>query len=497
MRKFALDKNQIIILLIAALTPIAGCFLYLLSQGIFLWDVSPISTGWSDEVLYIQSIKALIEYGKPLGVFGFNESIARVGSLGAWSVFTMYPFVVVGKIFGFSYAMPVVTNLVFSAITLIVFVLVVRPDLKQMLWVAAIYMGFAIFFRYILAVSPECTICNFSLLCLIFLIGYIKSEGKGEYIYFAFFEFFMIWLVLMRGYYAIFGLIFLYFSIKKKAPKVFYLIQIILLAVSLIGFVYIMLYCLAPYLTDTRNFELLSQIFTNPAVGIKAFLSLIYHNGLETLGYIGQAFTFTSMRGSWWLLFFLAAAWFLYKAIKEKRADYVIALATYFIFMMTMYVLYDAKEGSRQVMALAFVGLIFIAYREEKRAVKIAFLIVAIYMTWLSTDAHYIGVNKNSKEIQAVYSDGEEKLSQVLKLSDDLWDNTVIVPLSINDKEMLAIPVGFGLNVCDDGYVMENSDELICRYLFTCTDTELDDFAKKQGWELLTSYGSSNLYQLR
>lgn len=497
MKKLSLDKKQIIILLLAALTPVIGCFLYALCKGMWLWEVSPLTSFWNDEVANTQTIKALIAYNRPLGAMGYNESIAQVGTMGQWTIFNMYPFVIVGKIFGFSYTMPIVTNIVVSTIALIAFVLIVKPDIKQMLWLVAAYLTFSMVSRYAFAILPESIICSFSLLCLTFLIGYIRADGREQYIYFALFEFFMVWLVLMRGYYAVLGLVLLYFSFKKKSPKILYLLQIILLALSMLVFLYILQYRIAPYFTDSTNYDVLSQLFTSPAEGITALFSRIYGNWLETLGYIKAAFTFESMRGSWWFLFFLVTAWFIYKAIKEKSFDYLVAVLTYFILLMAQYVLYNALEGCRQVMAAEFVGLLFIAYKEDKKTIKIVCLIAAIYMTWLSTETHYVSCPKYSEQVEASLLDGDKQLTQAMELTDDVWDNTVILPLTINWDDVYAIPAGFGLSICYDSYIVEHADDLMCRYVLAYADSEIDLLAQKKGWQLLATYSTSKMYQTR
>ena len=86
-------------LAIALFFPVAISSLYLLLERNHqsLFSIMP---AWNDEDFYYNQIKSMLEYGRPLGYYGYNGSHAPVGTFGAHGWFILLPYVVFCKIFG-------------------------------------------------------------------------------------------------------------------------------------------------------------------------------------------------------------------------------------------------------------------------------------------------------------------------------------------------------------------------------------------------------------
>ena len=74
------NKMQILTIVLAIVLPfiISTIYLAIIRQNIF--SIKPC---WNDESLYYNQIKSVLEYGHPLGYFGYGGSHARFLNFGA------------------------------------------------------------------------------------------------------------------------------------------------------------------------------------------------------------------------------------------------------------------------------------------------------------------------------------------------------------------------------------------------------------------------------
>ena len=148
------------------------------------------------------------------------------------------------------------------------------------------------------------------------------------------------------------------------------------------------------------------------------------------------------------------------------------------------------------MMACSLVYVMVVAYIEYKSFVKYIAIIVLVYTTWFSKDEFYTKLNPEDETMMAYIADGKEKLGDMLELTDNEWDNTIVFTLSTTFNELYAVPAGFGINCCLDDYVYKNFDNLNGKYITAKCDREMNDFLAER-CELVTSYGTTNVYKLR
>ena len=485
--KGKLNKQNIIILLIAILTPVIGMALYMLKYGIGIGDISIACSAWNDELWYYKMIEAMVHYGLPQGYYGYNESHAIWGNLGGWSIAIYIPFVAIGKLVGWTYMTPIVINLVLWIASFILFVAALKPSLSQQVFVSLVWLSYSINIRYIFSATPEVliTVCFFWV-AVAFVALYRNPKSIG---WLVFADIVLVYLTLMRGYFILFIvciMAILYKDSKKINAKL--IIQIAVALLAAIGFVLIVHFCMAEYFVPDINTEWL----THP----KAFIKLNLMGFIESLQYMWEAVLLKNMRGSWYIIYVMILPFIVRRCIKSKDIVDFSLLFTWFALIIAMWTLYTAKEGCRHLMAYCMVAIMLIAYTEYKTKLAYIMIGVLIYTNWLSTDYFFNGLIPEDETQMEALADGYEKLSKVLELGDEPWDNTIISTRITYSNDMYAIPEGFALNSCLDDFVREHWDELNSKYIAYRPEGDLNDFLAER-CEVVATYGDTVVYQIR
>ena len=128
-------KNKFIIIqtIVFALLPLLLCIIHCAIKGHAIWDVYIPAGKWNDELLYYKQVEAIIKGGYPAGYYGYNESCAKMLSFGAWSPVLFFPWVIWGLLFGWGLTSPIYCNIFLLSVSLVAFILLAKPDLKQSL----------------------------------------------------------------------------------------------------------------------------------------------------------------------------------------------------------------------------------------------------------------------------------------------------------------------------------------------------------------------------
>lgn len=481
-----MKNNRYVAIGLAAITPILGCILFLLYNGIGFTEYSIACSQWNDEFTYYKQVEAIIAYGKPLGFYGFNESHALWGNLGGWSFAIHWPFVLIGKIFGWTYTTPVIFNIVISVIGLVAFAAIMKLTLKQQLVVSGLWLGYSVGLRYIFSASPEVLICVIFLMLLTFMYRYYKT-GAAHWMILS--DVCLFYLSLMRGYYAAFVLVLIYMAWEKHGfgRKVIY--QVIVGAASALGYALIIHYCLAEYFSPDVTID-----WVNPLILLKKEAV----GALESLNYMWQALQLQSVRGSWYIIYLFVGIFVFYKIFKDKRKGYITAAVVWFILPCALWAIYNSKEGCRHLMACGFIGIIFMSVLARHRWINIVSLVIVFFTTWLSADSFYTDLVKPDQAQIETVAEAQEELTELISLdNDDEWDNTIIWSLSTYFNDLYAVPAGMGINCCEDEFLIENIGNLNSKYIATMNGDTIDALVEAYGGELIYSYGQTNIYKLR
>lgn len=484
-----IKKNQRIInILVAVITPLIGIGILLLVKGMTLQEISIPCGDYNDELTYYKQVEAMIRYGHPQGYFGYNESHAIIGNFDAWSITTFLHFSIAGKLFGWNYITPIIVNLVLWILTFVVTTVLLKPSISQQVFISIAWISCSTNIRYIFSCAPESLVTIILLLFGVFFIRYNQNHNEIRWLVLA--DICLVYLTLMRGYYALFVLLILASMLKEtKRIDLKVVVQVIVALLSMIAFVLLVHYTFSPYFTPDINLSWL--------VGPKSLIKSLLVGFIETMQYILDAILMKSIRGSWYLLYFLILPYIVYKCIKNRDWIYYSLLLSWCILISAMWTMYRIEESCRHIMICALVFAMIIVYIENKASVTLIVAIALVYATWFSHDTvMYNTLPRIDEEQLEAISEGSEKLNAAMQLTDNEWDNTIIWTRSTVYNELYALPEGFGINCCLDEFVLNNFDSLKSKYVTAYYDGEMNDFLSERG-KLVATFGTTNVYEIR
>ncbi|SEK45050.1 hypothetical protein SAMN02910377_00915 [Pseudobutyrivibrio ruminis] len=481
-KSFLQKKNLIIVL--ALLTPIMGAIIYLLSKGMWFNKVYIPNSLWNDELFYYKQVEAMIDYGHPLGFFGFTESTALHGGFGAWNFTNLLPFVIVGKIFGWNPSTPIVFNIILWMFALVLFVVLIKPDYKQQCLVSGFVISYAVLLRYFFSTTPEAMLAALLFIYCTLVLHYYRS---GSVITFVISNILLVGLVSMQGYYAAFGLIMLAILVKKhEITKL--VAQIVVLLVAVVVFVAINHYFTAAYFFSIIDFE----VFKSPALLFEKFNA----NRLETIEFMKLAIHGESMRGVWYLAYMLLGIFVIIMLVTKRDLISVSMLLTWIAMLVAMWTLYNASEGSRKLMACTIAGFIMMMVIQKNAIINVISIILICIMCWGSHETFYTDLPVYKEELASrVQSDS---LDEVMPLSDsNKWDNTIVWTLTAPFNELYALPSGYGISCCYDDYILSYFNMVQSKYVAVRVGEDTDIFLQQIGCENIANCGEVNIYMIR
>lgn len=482
------DRTTYFVFIIAILTPVVGILLILLKNSTSIFDVNFLCSTWNDELFYYKQVESMVKYGEPQGYFGFNESHSLYGNFGAWSPAIVMPYYVIGKIFGWTSFTPIVFNVVILVFAFWCLAYFLKPTLLQQIFISVVWISFELGSRYVFSVTPETMI---TVLVLLFAVFSLKLYRTNEVIYWILANTVIVLLTLFRGYYAAFGIIILSWILFFKKSKKLFVAEMIIIGISAVLYVLILHFFTAAYFDSLVS----TGWLTNP----KEFVKLILTGGVESFGYIIQTFkrsaSHEAVRGLWYLMYYILGVWFVYAFIKKDKKIYGSLLIVYIVELSAMWLMYNAKEGSRQLMALGIVGIMITVYLSGRWIYTLVVCALLVYSSWLGNETFYREIPKTDYAQIDVIQQANRDMTDLINISDgNPWDNTVIWTLSMHFNDLYAMPSGLGINCCEDSYVMDNIDCISAKYIATCPGEEVDSFIEKHGFTLIYKYGQTNLW---
>ena len=428
----------------------------------------------------------MLKHGAPQGYFGYNESQALVGTFANWVPLTFGHMYFAGLIFGWSESMPIFVNLALWTVGFAAFAKVFKPSIMQMAFVSVTWMAYETVIRYIFSVTPETFITVLLLLVAVLSVQY-NQDGKLCWLILA--DILFAILIIIRPYYAAFCLVLIYISYKNSKKLTGAAIQIGVTVAAALAAIVMMHYLTSPYFTGDAIPEV--------DFSISSLKGMIRWGLFYTAKYIISALKLETMRGSWYWLFFIVAGFTFFAAMCRKNNRIFLVFLAEMAILASMYILYNADEGGRQLMAIASVGLIFVAFGLAKYRWGFVLPIVVFALTWLCQDSFYCGMPLKDVNQVAMLEENSAVLEKLMPITDEPWDNTICYSLNCKHNDMYAIPDGFGFNCGYESYIIENINEIKSKYVITSKGEDADLFMQKKGYKLLHEYGTVNIYQIR
>ena len=519
------DKRYITLLkaVLMALLPVVCCLVRTAAEGRSIGQVYLPSSEWNDELFYFKQVEGIVTYGFPRGYFGFNESHALQLSFAAWSPVLVFPWILWGLLFGWNLLSPVICNIVLLAITMFVFVWLVKPTWKQLGILTVLFSLYTLFVRYMLSGMPE-VIC-FSMLILFYglAMSYLKRDSRGKLI--AMFVISVL-LTLMRPYMLLFLVLACYFWICRN-KKCGWIGSVLIVFATGIVYALIKHYLGAEYFTPLFYTDWITTFFTDGiGAGVKNVIGTLHWKGLEFYRHCVAGVRNGLASGAFFdgyllLLGILLVQSFLdarklRRGAGEKKKDLQnqliieVHFALSLIAMLFAHLLmYKMVEGSKHFLTFIAAG-IFIVSMLETRYYKKAVLLGAAFFYLYSLKAtepydYQIPYVTENRQEQTEY--WQKIFAEKLVMDTEQipnYDNVVIWTFGDETPEgnqnlkwqlLYGTPKGFGISCCEKEYITEHLTELQSRYLATVSGGTIDELCKAQGYEELGRDADMVLYR--
>jgi hypothetical protein len=268
--------------------------------------VSLLTCEWNDELFYFKQVESIIDYGYPRGYYGFNESHALSLSFAAWSPVLVWPWVVLGKIFGWTMKSVFIYNTIIYMVAMFLFGIMAKPSVKQTILIGVWFFTFFLNLRYIYSCMPE-VIC-FAHLIVFWgcMLGYFRVRGmasgdaaggkvKTGLGYLVTAIILGVLMTFMRPYLILFlvlPLMVMFFTAKGAGKK--FIVAVVAVAVmGFTAFVYYLLnhYLSAEYLMPFFYTDFITTFFTDGfGAGVHNLLGTLYYKGKDFIQFMKDAF---------------------------------------------------------------------------------------------------------------------------------------------------------------------------------------------------------------
>lgn len=511
-KKLAEHKNILRAFLMSLLPLLAGGLLCA-ADGKTIADLSLTASEWNDELFYYKQVEAILTYGFPQGYFGFNESHALHLSFAAWSPVLVFPWIIWGFLFGWNLMSPIYCNIFILMLAVFVFVLLTKPDRKQMGILAVLYLSHLFLNRYMLSCMPEALCAGMAVIFLAVCYSYQEKEKAYKLAVL----FGMVFLMtLMRPYLLLLILFPAYKSIRKYKWKGGIFTAVTLL-VSFIIYVFINKNLSAQYFTPLFKTQWLME-FKESGIwtGIRYTAREVLSQGSQLWTKLNEGVRYGLPAGVLFLQFLLITLILGIQIVCERKKK---SQGTVHIFLFlycvgifgAIILMYKLNEGSRHLvifitMAVFAIGMMETRYFKKAAVTAAVFLIL---YGRIPVSPFYYQIPYATEQKTEDYDYWQEIMEANLSLNREgapNFDNVVIWTLkdtaaegeTLTEWQMLyALPKGFGISCCELTYVTEHFEDLKCKYIAAVPGGSVEEKCIESGKQLIGHSQGMVLYQLR
>ncbi len=509
-------RMRIIQVALFGIFPLLCAFAYCMKDGHVPADVFFPSSYWNDELMYFKQVEAVVNYGLPRGWFGYNEAHGSIYPFAVWNPVILLPWTLWGKIFGWSLIAPIYANIVFNMLALGAFALLVKPTVKQGIFVLGLLGVFVPYTRYMLSGMPEALCMSLGIWFVGLAISYIREEklwklfGMTGVVLF---------LTLSRPYMGLLFLVLIWFAVKRY--RIWGILgMMVVMGCTMMGYVWITgRYC-APYIETSIETDWLGIFYRE---GVWAGISYTFSTLFGKFSYLFDYFlkhavkyglfsgALYAVTGLLALVLLLRGIW----AFREKKDEKLRWLCLFQFtatagMILALFLFYRMGEGAKHLMIFIVTGLLITAMLEERRMLLKFFAgVLCLYFFVVKAAAPY--------DWQVPYDDGalgqeaqelrrQLRAEMVLKDSEELFDNTVIWLASdfVGDESVTAawgllymIPEGYGINFCTWQYVSEHLEELRSGYITVIPEGGIDMALAERNAPVIAETEHMKVYCLR
>lgn len=476
--------------LFLAFVPILCALLYCLWERQRFSQIYLPASSWNDELLYYKLTESVLAYGYPQGYFGFNESHGLYLSFAAWSPVLLLFWIIWGFFFGWNLLSPMLCNIALLSLSMLLFALLVKPDKKQSLLIGMLYAAFIPITRFALSCIPEAELFA---LFIVFLGVAISCKRMYRGWMIGVMSVLVMLMTWMRPYLILLFITPAVLLFYQKGKKAFFPMGGIV-AFTLAVYVAIHHFFSAPYLTDLFYTEWITVYFEQGLLaGLRYTVWKLYTSLGSVANMIGENLTvksgLISAAGLYYFIFllllFLLLVKISYRISRKNWEDFLLEgqmLLCMVGFFVADLLMYRLQEGGRHTLVY-IVGCLFLLpfsegeFKKKQMAAALGMAAAFLFIFGVRGNIPYeFTVPYGNEEHRADLENMAEQLAKNMELAKGApnYDNTVIWTVwdSIDGKTKTvdfgayyAVPIGFGINSCDGGYMDVNLERLQSRYI--------------------------------
>ena len=475
--------------LLLALTPIFCAWMYCLLKRQYFSNIYLPSSPWNDELFYYKMTENVLAHGYPQGYFGFNESHGQYLSFAAWSPVLLLFWVIWGFFFGWNLLSPMLCNVTLLSLSMLLFAVLVKPDRRQTLSIMLLYGVFMPVTRFALSCIPEAELFS---LFIVFLGLAVSCQRKYRGWMIGAMSVLVMVMTWMRPYLILLFLTpaLLWFCRKGKTAFGW---TGVLAAVTIVVYGAINRFFSAPYLEDLFYTEWIKVYFEQGIFAGFRYTAWKLWISFGTVGKLIRANLFVksgviSAAGLYYLIFLLLCALLLVRVVWRLlyknwsgfllEGQMLLCMSGFFAADLLMY---RIQEGGRHTLVY-IVGCLFLLPLAQTGRKKEIYLSVglaaflAVLFLARGNVPYEFEVPYVSEERTAELDSMAAQLAEEMELTGEApnYDNTVIwtfaeqiegVSELVDFGAYYAVPAGFGINLCDGGYMDANLEKLKSRYI--------------------------------
>ena len=443
---------------------------------IFFLDLNPFHwvQSMNDEVAWYTQIDAVVKYGKPLGVFGYDETHAAIGSFGAWGGASIYAMALWGKIFGWYYYSPLFMNVSYMVLANLFFLLFARPNRQATF--RLIFLNFSLFLsvHYMFTGMSECTRYSMAVVLSGVFCFLLNDENKNKRFYVAvlcviapvLLFFFANCYILFSVFFPVYGyILFRYLDPKKFRITAFTFLCAILPSFLALCCIWILNKTAAPF---PSNNGLALQKYLNQ-LNICTIFNLLRDNIVKNYKYASIAFIFNNLNGYidnacvssylfyYYLVIVVIGSKFvvLLKKTGQKHLLSVLVLYAMLTFVVAFFILYSTKLPWTFIRGLnvALVFSMYIVCMFNWRKLNLFLISIAFmqFFPFVAMSRDYIKTRYQPRNRYGGNYELFEKYASVfssnmhISETENKWDNTYALFGTMYNFYCM-MPSGFGWN---------------------------------------------------
>ena len=485
-------------------------------------DGSLLTSEWNDELFYFKQVEAIINHGYPLGYYGFNESHALALSFAAWSPVLVWPWVILGFVFGWTQTTVIIFNVFIYMLALFLFGIFVKPDVKQTAGICLWFLAFFLNVRYMYSCMPE-VICFAHLIVFWgLMLGFFRvrkdgpSKGKGYLIAAIVLSMLM---TFMRPYlilFLVFPLLVMFVLAEGKKKKLL-VVCIAGVVMGITAFIYYLLnhYLSAEYLMPFFYTDFITTFFTQGfGPGVHNLFGTLYYKGRDFIQFMKDAFYIDRAAGIFFWFFIVMMLLQTVQSILEGRNikkengglsekgvffSRVYMLFADFAFLVALLLMYKLTEGSKHLLTFICVGVLLMIMESKKGLIFGGIMSVCVIYFGIFHclgNAYDFGIPEFTAESEARYDYWQQAFADGIEIDPSnvpsyenaiIWEfnDTVGDEKVMTDWQMLyALPSGTGISCCYE-YTEENFDSVKCRYISAPSGGHIEKLCTEAGYRLV------------